>query len=190
MNKFFLSAIATLTLPSLLLAQEVNILDEGDFETTQQGMPAGFHWTGFAGDASVTPNTFEISSDSDGQFVKITVPPDTDKQIAWVELKEAIPVPAEWTALGVSAKLRVSDYVQGPENWHGVKVFLMFYNENGDAIGSDVPAISLKEDAAGWVAMDKEVIIPPGSAKFKIKAGIMGSSGVVEIDNLSVIPVK
>lgn len=190
MNKFFLSAIATLTLPSLLLAQEVNILDEGDFETTQQGMPAGFHWTGFAGDASVTPNTFEISSDTDGQFVKLTVPPGTDKQIAWVELKDPIPVPSEWTALTISGKFRVADYVQGTENWHGVKVFVMFFNENGDAIGSEVPAISLKENAAEWVVMDKEVIIPPGSAKMKLKAGIIGSSGVVEIDNLSVIPVK
>lgn len=39
-----LIAFAALTLtPTFLFAQEVNILDEGNFETTVQNMPSGFH---------------------------------------------------------------------------------------------------------------------------------------------------
>lgn len=189
MNKLFLSTVATLTLTPLLLAQEVNVLDEGDFEITQQGMPSGFHWTGFAGDASVTPNTFELVSDTDGQFVKLTVPAETEKQIAWVELKETIPVPTEWTGLTISTKLRVGDYMQGSESWHGVKVFLTFYDEAGEVVGAEIPAVTLQEDAPEWITLEKEVLIPPGTASFSIKAGIIGSSGVVEIDDLSVVPV-
>jgi len=71
-----------------------------------------------------------------------------------------------------------------------VKIFLSFYDQAGEMVGSELAAISLKEDAPEWVTLEKEVPIPSGSASFKTKAGIMGSSGVVEIDDLSVVPVK
>lgn len=103
----------------------------------------------------MTPNKFEVTSEDSGQFVKITVPPNTDKQVAFVELKERIPLPSDWVALNVSAKLRVTNYLQGMEAWNGVRGFLSFYDEADEQVGSDVAAITLKEDAPEWVTLGR-----------------------------------
>lgn len=175
---------------SPLFAEDVNVLEEGDFESQRGGIPAGFDWAGFAGDPSVTPNKFELITEGDSQFVRLTVPPATSKEVAAVQVKEPIPLPTDWTGLKVSAKLRVKDYVQGAEGWNGVKVMVMFFDSNGETIGSEVPVISLKEDAPDWVKLEKEIQIPPGAQSFKINAGFIGSAGIADIDDLSVVPVK
>lgn len=184
-----LSIVVTSVL-SPVFAEDVNILEEGDFESQRGGIPAGFDWTGFAGDPSVTPNKFELITEDGSQFVRLTVPPATSKEVAAVQVKDSIPLPADWTGLKVSAKLRVKDYVQGAEGWNGVKVMTMFFDSNGAKIGSDVPVISIKEDAPEWMRIEKEIQIPPGAQSFKINAGFLGSSGIADIDDLSVVPVK
>lgn len=172
-----------------LFAQEVNLLDEGGFENTTQGMPAGFEWSGFAGDPSITPNRFSLTTE-DSQFVRITVPSATGKEVANVKLKESIPAPKDWVALNVSVRLRVRDYLQGAEQWNGVKVFVQFFDANGTMIGSEVPAVSVKEEVSEWTDFEKEIAIPPGTETFGLTAGFVGSSGEVDIDDLSVVPVK
>ena len=66
-------------------AAEINILEEGGFESSQGGQPTGFQYAGFAGDPSVTPNRFELATDPGtptGQYVRITVPNGTKYAIA------------------------------------------------------------------------------------------------------------
>jgi len=183
------SLVLITTVCTPLCAEDVNILEEGDFETTENGMPAGFIWQGFAGDASVTPNRFALVTE-DSQFVRMTVPPDTGKQVASVKVAEPIPASKEWVALHISLKLRLRDYVQGGEPWHGVKVFVEFLDAEGKLLGVMVPAISLKEDTADWTSFDKEVEIPAGTESFTLSAGIIGSSGEVDIDDLAIVPVQ
>lgn len=175
--------------PRALPAAEVNILDEGGFETAAQGMPAGFIWAGFAGDPSITPNKFSLVTE-DSQFVRITVPSATEKEVAYIKLKDSIPAPRDWTALDISVRLRVREYLQGVEPWHGVKVFVQFLDAQGNTIGSEVPAISVKENVDSWMTFQKEITIPSGTESFALTAGFVGSSGEVDIDDLSVIPVK
>lgn len=186
---FAFSVLSASVLASAI-AEEVNILDEGDFESQQGGMPAGFDWTGYAGDSSVTPNRFELVTEDGSQFVRLTVPPGTGKESAAVQVKESIPLPSDWTGLKVSVKLRVKEYVQGEESWNGVKVMAMFYDSNGEEIGSDLPLVSIKEDIFDWTTLEKEIQIPPGAETFKINAGFMGSSGIGDFDDLTVVPIK
>ncbi len=156
---------------------------------TKDGMPAGFNWGGFAGDSSVTPNRFALVTE-DSQFVRISVPPDTGKELATVFLREGIPAPTDWVALKISVKLRLRDYVQGVEPWQGVKVFVQFLDAQQQPLGGEVSAISLKEDTADWSSFNTEVQIPPGTESFTLSAGIFGSSGEVDIDDLAIFPVK
>jgi hypothetical protein len=182
-------AACVVVFPQALPATEVNILDEGGFETAAQGMPAGFVWAGFAGDPSITPNRFSMVTE-DSQFVRIMVPSATEKEVANIKLKDPIPAPREWTALAISVALRVRDYLQGMEPWHGVKVFVQFSDAEGNIIGSEVPAITVKENVDSWTNFQKEITIPPGTASFTLTAGFFGSSGEVDIDDLAVVPVK
>lgn len=179
--------IATVCLP--LCAADVNILEEGDFEATEKGMPAGFDYAGFAGDPSITPNRFALVTE-ESQFVRITVPSGTGKEVANIKLREPIPAPKDWVTLNISVKLRVRDYLQGAEGWHGVKVFVQFFDSEGAPIGSEVPAISIKENVEQWTKFEKEIEIPPGTESFTLSAGMLGSSGEVDIDDLLVVPVK
>jgi len=174
---------------SFLNAEEVNILEEGNFETTKNGMPSGFIWAGFAGDPTVTPNRFALVTE-DSQVVRITVPPGTQKEIGVVRRVEPIPLPKDWTALRVSVKLRVRDYVQGSLGWNGVKVFVVFYDSNGAPFGSEVPAITVKEVVAEWTPYEEEVAIPPGAAAFVLTVGLHSSAGEVDIDDLVIVPIK
>ncbi len=181
--------ILTLSAIAQLRAEDVNILEEGSFEQMAQGTPAGFTWSGFAGAPSVTPNSFSVVTE-DSQFVRINVPPATGKEVANVKLKEAIPAPKEWVALEIIVRLRVRDYFQGGEAWNGVKVFVQFFDADGNMIGAEVPAVSVKENLSEWTEFRKELTIPPGTETFGITAGFLGSSGEVDIDDLSVVPVK
>lgn len=172
-----------------LMAKDGNILEEGNFESVSGGQPGGFFWGGFAGDPSITPNRFSLVTE-DSQFVRIKVPSATGKEVAVVKLKEAIPAPKDWTALNISVMLRVRDYLQGGEAWHGVKVFVQFLDAEGNTIGSEVPAISVKENVAEWTDYQKEVAIPSGTESFTLTVGFLGSSGEVDVDDLSVVPIK
>lgn len=182
-------AVCVASFPAALIAAEVNILDEGAFEASAQGMPAGFVWAGFAGDPSITPNRFSLVTE-DSQFVRIKVPSGTEKEVAYIKLKEAIPAPRDWTALDIAVRLRVRDYLQGVEPWNGVKVFAQFLDAEGNMIGSEVSAISVKENVDSWTSFQKEITIPSGTESFTLTAGFVGSSGEVDIDDLSVVPVK
>ncbi len=153
------------------------------------GQPEGFVWAGFAGDPSITPNKFALVTE-DSQFVRITVPPATEKEVALVKIKEPIPAPKEWVALNVSVKLRVRDYVPGSEGWHGVKVFVQFLDAAGESVGAEVPAITVKENVDEWTDFEKEVQIPSGTESFTMTVGFLGAAGEVDIDDLSVVPVK
>lgn len=179
----------TIAASARLCAEEVNILEEGSFEQMAQGMPAGFSWGGFAGDPSITPNRFSLVTE-ESQFVRINVPSATGKEVANVKLKEPIPAPKDWVALEISVRLRVSDYLQGGEAWNGVKVFVQFFDAEGDIIGAEVPAVSVKENLLEWTEFKKELAIPSGTETFGLSAGFLGSSGEVDIDDLSVVPVK
>jgi len=174
-------------------AQDVNILEEGAFESSKGGEPTGFQWAGFAGDPSITPNRFELASDPGtptGQYARITVPNGTNKQIATLKLREPILLPPEWIGLGISVKLRIKDYQQGAEPWHGVKVFARFKNLNNEAVGGDAAVISVKESVAEWRDYANQVVVPTGATQAVIEVGLWGSAGVLEIDDLRVTPVR
>lgn len=182
-----IAAVASL---SIAADEGINVLEEGDFEMLKGGVPSGFIWSGFAGDASITPNKFEVVSGEDSQYVRLTVPPDTDKTMAWVETAEPIPLMPEWVDLQATVKMRISQYVQGNQVWHGVKVFFYFLNENGEKITEDLPVIKAGEDKPEWEELTGVIRVPLGAKAFGVKAGIIGSSGVVEIDDLRVGPVQ
>lgn len=188
-SRYFFCAVL-ISLTSWCSAQDVNILEEGNFETAKDKTPVGFKWSGFAGDPSVTPNKFELVTEEGNQFVRLTVPPATGKQVANVELKEPIPLPLDWTALNISVQMRMRDYVQGSEPWHGGKLFVKFTGEANEPIGNEVPVVSLKNNAESWTKLGKEITIPSGAKNFSISVGMLGSGGILDVDNLSVVPIK
>ncbi len=167
-----------------------NLLEEGDFEATKGGVPIGFIWSGFAGDASITPNTFEVVSGEESQYVRLTVPQGTDKTMAWVETAEPIPLMPEWVDLQAKVKMRISQYLQGDQGWHGVKVFFYFLDENGKKLTEDLAVIKAGEDKPDWEELTGMIRVPLGAKAVGVKAGIIGSSGVVEVDDLRVGPVQ
>lgn len=82
-------------------------------------------------------------------------------------------------------KFRVSDYVQGQQSWNSALLFITFFDGNGQ-VGEDIAVGKLRENAPEWKLVENEVEIPSGALTFKVKAGIWGSAGTLDIADIIV----
>ncbi len=151
-------------------AQELspNALPEGGFnQLDAAGKPLGWSWNG----------------------VNATFPRDGAN--VWVRFGDGATVgknlrldPA-WKSLMVAARLNLSDFQKGPEEWHGGRVALRFLDDQNQMAGT-YPAMPQLQKNSDWTTQNVFLDVPTGATQLQIQPGLWGSKGVFELDDLIV----
>ncbi len=114
-----------------------------------------------------------------------------DARNRWVQLRDGaalnqvIKLPERAKAIVVSARLKLSNYEKGPENWHRARVSLTFLNDQNKMVGT-YPAIPDLTANSDWVTKEVTLQVPADATQLQLQPGLWGSKGVFEIDDLVV----
>ncbi len=153
-----------------IIAQELspNALPEGAFEQFDaQNKPAGWNWNGV---------NATFPREGGNNWVRFGDGATTEKNLR---------LDPQWKSLLLSAKLKLSNFQQGPEQWHGGRVALRFLDDQNQMTGTYPPMPQLQKDS-DWTTQTVLLDVPPGATQLQIQPGLWGSKGVFELDDLVV----
>ncbi|HZH07996.1 MAG TPA: hypothetical protein VEY69_15100, partial [Lautropia sp.] len=114
-----------------------------------------------------------------------------DDKNRWVQLKDGaalnqvVKLPDRAKTVVVSARLKLSNYEKGPENWHRARVSMRFMDSGGKLVG-DYPAIPDLRENSDWVTKEVTVQVPAEATQLQLQPGLWGSKGLFEIDDIVV----
>ena len=158
-------------------AAAASVLPNGAFEQVSGDLPDG--WT------SGQPERVKLVEEAGNRFVRVTI----DKPRQTAILSQPLVVDPAWKRLTIKARLRAKDLKLGEEGLHEPRVALFFANANGEHVGPWPAVPRLREDAADWVEREVTVDVPDGAAKLDVQCAVFSAQGVVDFDDVTVIPV-
>lgn len=151
-----------------------NIVVNGDFE---DGIETGWKIIG-------DPRMVTSESEDNTKFARIQ-----PKDPAFCELRQKFPVGEDWTGLQVTARVRVTDLIKGPESHNTATLLYVFEDAAGQHVGEWNQLMVQKSQ--DWTEMVGEVKeIPPGATTLAVSCAMMNAAGVADFDNVVVIPTK
>jgi hypothetical protein len=155
-----------------------NAFGDGNFESLSVGaLPQT--WQPMNGERAV------VVSQGGNKWLRITNSNTTDA----VGFTRNVPLPAGSKLVLVSARMKTSDIKMGNEGWHEPRVVLRFANDKGDMVG-DYPSIPNVRFNSDWITREVALEIPEGATQLQMQPGLWLSSGVLEIDDIKVVPYR
>jgi hypothetical protein len=151
------------------LAQSNVLLPEGNFEQA---------------DAAGKPVGWQLNSPAD-----ITLASDPKNR--WVQLREGgslfkiLKLDPSWKKIVISTRMRMSDYVKGPEDWRRPHIALRFLDDDGRDYGDYVPTPEVVGNT-DWTLRRVAFDIPEGAKQLRMQAGLWGTKGLLEFDDIVV----
>ncbi len=162
------SLMAFSTIP--LIAQTPKLLPQGAFDRAgADNVPNGW-------EVEAVPEMISMAGDNKNRWVQLR-----DGAV----LTQIIELPKRSKTMTVSARMKLSDYQKGPENWHRARVTLKFLNNEGEMVGT-YPAIPDLTENSDWVNEEVTLQVPVGATKLQLQPGLWGSKGLFEVDDITV----
>jgi hypothetical protein len=150
-------------------AQSHVLLPEGNFEQADAaGKPAGWQLN--------SPTNISLGGDAANRWVQMR-----DGGM----LEKTIKLDPSWKKIVISTRMRMSNYVKGPEGWQRPHIALRFLDEAGQVYGDYVatPEVSGNTD---WTIRRVAFDIPEGAKQLRLQPGLWGTKGLFEIDDIVV----
>src|SRR4028118_610153 len=160
-----LAVAASLMLPTTKsMAQGQVLLPEGNFEKA---------------DAANKPVGWQLSSPSEITLVGGT-------QNRWVQLRDGgslikdIKLDPSWKKIVISTRIKMSEYVKGPEGWQRPHIALRFLDDNGQPYGDYVPTPEVHGNT-DWTIRRVSFDIPEGAKQLRMQPGLWGTKGLLAL---------
>jgi beta-galactosidase len=165
-----LAAATCLALPtSKAFAQSVSLLPEGNFEQADAaGKPAGWQLS--------SPSSISLAGNATNRWVQIR-----DGGM----LEKRVKLDPSWKKIAISTRMKMSDYVKGPEGWHRPHIAIRFLDDNGQFYG-DYVATPEVHGNTDWTIRRVAFAIPEGAKQLQLRPGLWGTKGLLEMDDIVV----
>jgi hypothetical protein len=162
-------ATSTLLPTTKSFAQSHILLPEGNFEQA---------------DAAESPSVG--NSTRPPAFLWQAMPPTVGCRYAtaacWRKSSSSI---RSWKKIVVSTRMKMSNYVKGPEGWHRPHIAIRFLDDDGQFYGDYVatPEVMGNTD---WTLRRVAFDIPEGAKQLQLRPGLWGTKGLLEMDDIVV----
>lgn len=151
-----------------------NLLPFGNFERAGGGLDPA--WKVGAG------NLPRVMQEPNGNhFVQIS----NDNPKDWRDLSTTMPLSPDWATLKISARLKVKNLKIGDIGWKTGRVWWNFADAQDKIIDYGL-GLNLTEDG-DWKTLSTTVEVPPNSAKLLLKTGMVQSTGVLGVDDITIV---
>ncbi|HEX8834936.1 MAG TPA: hypothetical protein VF719_12080, partial [Abditibacteriaceae bacterium] len=151
-------------------AQAQELLPQGTFDqVAANNKPAGW-------DLKFGPENVSLAGDAGNRWLQLR-----DGAV----IAQVVKFPVRAKTFVVSARLKLSNYVKGPEVWHRARISMTFQNDKGEKVGAYPPIVDLTANS-DWVAKEVTNTVPVGATQVLLEPGLWGSKGLFEIDDLVV----
>jgi hypothetical protein len=173
--KHFLLVPALMVATSTLLpttkscAQSHILLPEGNFEQADAAeKPVGWQLN--------SPASISVAGDATNRWVQIR-----DGGM----LEKVVKLDPSWKKIVVSTRMKMSNYVKGPEGWHRPHIAIRFLDDDGQFYGDYVatPEVMGNTD---WTLRRVAFDIPEGAKQLQLRPGLWGTKGLLEMDDIVV----
>jgi beta-galactosidase len=164
-----LAATCFTALHSKAFAQGFDLVPGGNFEQA---------------DAAGKPVGWQLSSPS-----QITLAGDATNR--WVQLRDGgalvkiVKLDPSWKKIVVSTRMKMSDYVKGPEGWQRPHIAIRFLDDAGQDYGDYVPTPEVHGNT-DWTIRRVGFDVPEGAKQLRLWAGLWGTKGLLEFDDIVV----
>lgn len=174
--------LSAATIVGTLSAGEENIVMNPGFETIVEEVPSD--WQG------VNKFNVKLATGEDGNhFITIAEKVKGPGKYIW----QTIELESSWQSLLVTARVRTTNFKPGDESWKNARVAVTFLDSNGKIFVDEKgqkgygpsPSVNGNTD---WVTIRNYGPIPRGAHSVEIKPAHFGSEGIVEFDDITVIP--
>ena len=173
MRSFLILASLWPALAAGAAPEPANVFPQGNFETLEGGRAKG--WT-------LQPGA-ELKTEGANHYLQFT---STTGGSAWA--LGTLKLDPEWSALRVSARMKVAGLKLGSAGWHNARCILSFRTAGGkDAGFPEPPKLTSDSD---WVTQTVTVEIPENAASLHLQPGLWGCQGVMGLDDVVITPVE
>jgi beta-galactosidase len=151
------------------LAQSVSLLPEGTFERADAaGKPVGWQLG--------SPSSISLAGDAKNRWVQMR-----DGGM----LEKVVKLDPSWKKIAISTRMKMSDYVKGPEGWHRPHIAIRFLDDAGQLFGDYVATPEVTGNT-GWTIRRVAFDIPEGAKQLQLRPGLWGTKGLLEMDDIVV----
>lgn len=98
-------------------------------------------------------------------------------------------LPAGWTSVRLSARVRANELQPGPNPLDLARLEWHFEDANRAHIGTALPAISLDSDSE-WTTLKALAVVPPNAVVLRIAPKLANATGTFDIDDISIEAVE
>lgn len=173
--------VLTLLIAVLLLvagsamAQEKNLVVNGDFEKVKEGKAENWE-LGKEGETRIS-----VVEEKGNHFLRIAI----DQPMQIVSVRQRIKLDPKWKSLTVKARMRGKRVKLGEKEFHTPRVTIMFVGADGKQVGDwpDAPALSADSD---WMEVKETMKVPEGAVEVEIRPTLIQAEGVVDFDDVVV----
>lgn len=157
---------------------EENIIVNGNFDVAD-GNGAVSGWK-IAGD----PRFVKVIEENNNKFLRIEV-----AEVTFCGVNQRFEVGKDWAGIDVSAKVRLKNLKKGPEGYNTATILYTFEDAQGQHVG-DWSQKMLMQDQDWTEVKGKVAALPPGAVSLLVQIGFMNASGVLDMDDVTVTPLK
>ncbi|HEY0074737.1 MAG TPA: hypothetical protein VGB77_11585, partial [Abditibacteriaceae bacterium] len=94
-------------------------------------------------------------------------------------------LPRDWASVKVRARVRIKDFVAGPQSWNIAKIGVVAIDELGQRVGPILDEPKLTADA-DWAVQETTNVLPPGTVGLRIEPSMLGAKGTFDVDDLQI----
>jgi beta-galactosidase len=165
----FLAAICLITPQTKAIAQSHILLPEGDFEKVDvANRPLG--WT------LNSPTGVTVTGDATNRWVQLR---------DGAMLEKVVRLDPKWKRIIISTRMKMSDYVKGPEGWQRPHIAIRFLDDADLTYGDYVPTPEVHGNT-DWTMRRVAFDIPEGAKQLRLQPGLWGTKGLLEFDDIIV----
>jgi len=152
----------------------------------------GWRQGGFVGGNPETNKNYDNSAtlitENEQTFIRVNCDPSQPNFFNFAVTAPArFPLLPEWSSIELSARIKVSEYVQGSP-WGGFNLWLIFYDVEGKKLDDSQTSLRIKMDQ-DWTDSKQVVQVPAGAGEVEFNLWWLASGGVAEVSNLVLKPL-
>ena len=190
----FLALASGIIVSSTTWADELpaNLFTEPVFTASPDGSIVGWRQGGFVGGNPETNKNYDNSAtlitENEQTFIRVNCDPSQPNFFNFAVTAPArFPLLPEWSSIELSARIKVSEYVQGSP-WGGFNLWLIFYDVEGQKLDDSQTSLRIKMDQ-DWTDSKQVFQVPAGAVEVEFNLWWLAAGGVAEVSNLVLKPL-
>lgn len=154
-----------------------SLIANGDFETTENGAPAGW---------GLAPG-ITLEQEEGRHFLRLHAS-EPDKMLMVYRL---VVLPKDAKALELTCRMRCANLKPGDKPWFDARIMMNFKNAQNETVEPSPPPPYSNTDTTGWMNVNKRFLVPNGAVTLEVMPCLFQvKSGTLDLDALSLTVVN